>query len=244
MGRSSGTSRRGYMKRVHQSGARVFFGLHQKVPVLTAGVILPLIYLAALTVPLQAMLAILNNVSGIESDATKVSLPCTAKALLFSSGVLTALASLLAGGLAKWMYPKCNSRIVLLIHITAGAGAFLVAASMVREVQPDLSNANAGDNVWLLSYLAFWLLMAGYMLKAPWDESRDRVNTWIGKVSARYMVADEPKTVLNEGNAKAVAWMIGKLTDQEVTELYQMVNRAGPIADLAAHTMITRKIDL
>jgi uncharacterized membrane protein len=89
------------MKRVYQSAARVFFGLHQQAPVLTAGVILPLIYLAALTVPLQAMLAILNKTPGIASDAVKVSLPCAAKALLFLSGVLTALASLYAGGLAK-----------------------------------------------------------------------------------------------------------------------------------------------
>ena len=232
------------MKRVYQSAVRVFFGLHQQAPVLTAGVILPLIYLAALTVPLQAMLAILNKTPGIASDAVKVSLPCAAKALLFLSGALTALASLFAGGLAKWMYQKCSSRIVLIIHIAAGAGAFLVAASMVREVQPDLSDANSGDNVWLLSYLAFWLLMAGYMLKAPWDESRDRVNTWLASVSAKYMVVDEVKTVLNAGDTKAVAWMIGKLTDQEVAELRQMVSGVGPIADLTAQAMQARNIDL
>lgn len=120
----------------------------------------------------------------------------------------------------------------------------MVAASMVRDLQPDLADVSKGDNVWLLSYLGFWLLMAGYMLKAPWDESRDRVNTWIGKASAKYMAADEPKTVLNEKNAKAVAWMIGKLNDREVTELYQMVSGVGPIAGLAADAMKTRNIDL
>lgn len=231
------------MKAIRRFVARVFFGLHERAPFLTVGSLLPLIYLIALTAPLQAMLFILKVVPGISSDATSVTLPCAAKVLLFLTAGLTALGSLFAGGLAKWMYQKCNSRGVLLIHIAAGAGAFLVAASMVRDVQPDLADVSKGDNVWLLSYLGFWLLMAGYMLKAPWDESRDRVNTWIGKVSAIYMVADEPKTVLNEGNTKAVAWMIGKLTDQEVTELYQMVNRVGPIADLAAHAMINRQID-
>ncbi len=232
------------MNRIRQLAARVFFGLHEKAPFVTVGALLPLVYLIALTVPLQAMLAILDTVPGVSSDATTVSLPFAAKVLLFLSAGLTALGSLFAGGLAKWMYQKSDSRVVLLIHIAAGAGAFLYAASMVRDLQPVLADVSKADNGWLLSYLGFWLLMAGYTLKAPWDESRDRVNTWIGGASTKYMAVDEVKTVLNQRNEKAVAWMIGKLTDQEVTELYQMVSGMGPIADLATDAMNTRKIDV
>ena len=58
------------------------------------------------------------------------------------------------------------------------------------------------------------------------------------------MASAETKTMLDEANVKAVALMLDKLEDQDVTEVYETVGGVGPIADLAAHAMKTRNIDL
>jgi len=58
------------------------------------------------------------------------------------------------------------------------------------------------------------------------------------------MASDETKTVLDEANAKAVALMLDKVEDHDVTEVYETVGGVGPIADLAAQAMKTRNIDL
>ncbi len=58
------------------------------------------------------------------------------------------------------------------------------------------------------------------------------------------MASDDTKTVLDETNTKAVATMIGKLEEHDVTEIYEAVGGVGPIADLAAKAMKDRDIDL
>jgi len=58
------------------------------------------------------------------------------------------------------------------------------------------------------------------------------------------MASAETKTVLGEANAKAVALMLDKLEDLDVTEVYETVDGVRPIADLAAQAMKTRNIDL
>lgn len=58
------------------------------------------------------------------------------------------------------------------------------------------------------------------------------------------MASDETKTVLDEANARAVAMMLDKLEDHDVTVIYEAVGGVGPIADLAAQAMKTRNIDL
>jgi len=58
------------------------------------------------------------------------------------------------------------------------------------------------------------------------------------------MASDDTKTVLDETNTKAVATMIGKLDEHDVTEIYEAVGGEGPIADLAAKAMKDRDIDL
>ncbi len=58
------------------------------------------------------------------------------------------------------------------------------------------------------------------------------------------MASDDTKTVLDETNTKAVATMIGKLEEHDVTEIYEAVGGVGPIADLAAKAMNDRDIDL
>ena len=58
------------------------------------------------------------------------------------------------------------------------------------------------------------------------------------------MASAETKTVLDETNTKAVALMLAKLEDHDVTEVFEAVSGVGPIADLAAQAMKTRNIDL
>mgnify|MGYP000524717238 CR=1 FL=1 len=58
------------------------------------------------------------------------------------------------------------------------------------------------------------------------------------------MASDDTKTVLDETNARAVALMLEKLEDHDVTVIYEVVGGVGPIADLAAEAMKTRNIDL
>lgn len=58
------------------------------------------------------------------------------------------------------------------------------------------------------------------------------------------MASADTKTVLDEANAKAVALVLDKLEDHDVTEVYETVGGVGPIADLAAQAMKTRNIDL
>ena len=58
------------------------------------------------------------------------------------------------------------------------------------------------------------------------------------------MASEDTKTVLNEANARAVALMLSKLEDHDVTVVYETVGGVGPIADLAAEAMKTRNIDL
>ena len=58
------------------------------------------------------------------------------------------------------------------------------------------------------------------------------------------MTSDDTKTVLDEENARAVALMLEKLEDHDVTVIYEAVGGVGPIADLAAEAMKARNIDL
>lgn len=58
------------------------------------------------------------------------------------------------------------------------------------------------------------------------------------------MASDETKTVLDEANARAVAMMLDKLEDHDVTVIYEAVGGVGPIADLAAEAMKARNIDI
>jgi len=58
------------------------------------------------------------------------------------------------------------------------------------------------------------------------------------------MASDDINTVLDEANARAVALMLDKLEDHDVTVIYEAVGGVGPIADLAADAMKTRNIDL
>lgn len=58
------------------------------------------------------------------------------------------------------------------------------------------------------------------------------------------MASDETKTVLDEANARAVALMLDKLEDHDVTVIYEAVGGMGLIADFAAEAMKTRNIDL
>ena len=58
------------------------------------------------------------------------------------------------------------------------------------------------------------------------------------------MASDDTNTVLDEANAGAVALMLDKLEDHDVTVIYEAVGGVGPIADLAAEAMKTRNIDL
>lgn len=147
---------------------------HQWTPSLAIGTILPLSFLAVIVVPVQSMIAI-TRMPGVTSSTTEIYLPLAAKALLLASGLICAMGSVMVGGYAKRAYPKLASPVTLSVHIFAGAGAFLVCGSMLRDVTPIFGKSGAGDNAWLLSYLGFWLLMIGYMLKAPWDEARDRL---------------------------------------------------------------------
>ncbi|MEP9403503.1 hypothetical protein [Sphingomonas sp. VNH70] len=58
------------------------------------------------------------------------------------------------------------------------------------------------------------------------------------------MTSDDTKTVLDDVNARAVALMLDKLEDHDVTLIYETVGGVGPIADLAADAMHARNIDL
>jgi len=58
------------------------------------------------------------------------------------------------------------------------------------------------------------------------------------------MTSDDRKTVLDEANTRAVALMLDKLEDHDVTVIYEAVGGVGPIADLAADAMKKRNIDL
>jgi hypothetical protein len=57
------------------------------------------------------------------------------------------------------------------------------------------------------------------------------------------MTSDDTKTVLDEANTRAVALMLDKLEDHDVTVIYEAVGGVGPIGDLAAAAMSTRNID-
>ena len=58
------------------------------------------------------------------------------------------------------------------------------------------------------------------------------------------MTSDDTKTVLDEANARAVALMLDKLEDHDVTVIYEAVGGIGPIADIPADAMTNRNIDL
>lgn len=58
------------------------------------------------------------------------------------------------------------------------------------------------------------------------------------------MASDDTKAVLDDTNARAVALMLEKLENHDVTVIYEVVGGVGPIADLAAEAMKTRNIDL
>jgi len=58
------------------------------------------------------------------------------------------------------------------------------------------------------------------------------------------MASEDTKTVLDDANTRAVALMLDKLEDHDVTVIYEAVGGVGPIADLAAAAMKARNIDL
>ena len=58
------------------------------------------------------------------------------------------------------------------------------------------------------------------------------------------MTSHDTKTVLDEASTRAVALMLEKLEDHDVTVIFEAVSGVGPIADLAAQAMKARNIDL
>lgn len=58
------------------------------------------------------------------------------------------------------------------------------------------------------------------------------------------MTSDDTTTVLDAANEAAVRMMLEKLTDHDVTVVYNTVGGIGPIGDLAAQAMKDREIDL
>ena len=58
------------------------------------------------------------------------------------------------------------------------------------------------------------------------------------------MTSDDTTTVLDAANEAAVRMMLEKLTDHDVTVVYNNVGGIGPISDVAAQAMKDRNIDL
>lgn len=58
------------------------------------------------------------------------------------------------------------------------------------------------------------------------------------------MASGDTKSVLTETDAHAVRLMLEKLSERDVTDVYDAAEAEGPIAELAAEAMETRNIDL
>jgi hypothetical protein len=57
------------------------------------------------------------------------------------------------------------------------------------------------------------------------------------------MASDDTTTVLDEANTAAVRFMVEKLADQDVIEVFNLTGGLGPVADLAAVQMESRELD-
>jgi hypothetical protein len=57
------------------------------------------------------------------------------------------------------------------------------------------------------------------------------------------MASDDTTTVLDEANTAAVPFMVEKLADQDVIEVFNLTGGLGPVADLAAVQMESRELD-
>ncbi len=58
------------------------------------------------------------------------------------------------------------------------------------------------------------------------------------------MAKDETTTVLDANGVAAVCFMLERLSDRDVTEVFQTVEGQGAIGDLASDAMRDRNIDL
>lgn len=58
------------------------------------------------------------------------------------------------------------------------------------------------------------------------------------------MAIEETTTALDEASSNAVRMMLSKLSEHDVTTVFEMVGGVGPIGDLAAEAMRDRNVDL
>ena len=57
------------------------------------------------------------------------------------------------------------------------------------------------------------------------------------------MVSDDTTTVLDETNTATVRFMVEKLDDKDVIEVFNLTGGLGPVANLAAEQMESRELD-
>ena len=57
------------------------------------------------------------------------------------------------------------------------------------------------------------------------------------------MASDDTTTVLDEANIAAVRFMVEKLADHDVIEVFNLTGGLGPVANLAAEQMESRELD-
>jgi hypothetical protein len=57
------------------------------------------------------------------------------------------------------------------------------------------------------------------------------------------MASDDTTTVLDEANTAAVRFMVEKLADHDVIEVFNLTGGLGPVANLAAEQMESRELD-
>jgi len=57
------------------------------------------------------------------------------------------------------------------------------------------------------------------------------------------MVSDDTTTILDDANTAAVRFMVDKLNDHDVIEVFNMTGGVGPVANLAAEQMESRELD-
>lgn len=99
--------------------------------------------------------------------------------VLFAStfaSIISIACSIFVGGVAKSLLTKLPSDYVIGINLLSCAACGVVVAATARASINVLSKNSSLTEYTLTAFVIIWSAMSFNMLKAPWDEMRDRIS--------------------------------------------------------------------
>ena len=145
-----------------------------------------------LYLPMELLVGVSGNATRKGASGLPVELSTASKWTLFASIVAVAISSAaLAGFTRAFLTRSVGNRWWALLFVVAGVTLPIGVGHMLRPL-PTLSDVQVGDAPLIISYVAAYLLLVGYLSKVPWDHARDLWDCRYKQLSAQWWKPKSP----------------------------------------------------